>query len=202
MQFGVLDAAAGRKLRAVKRLGPAVVALREVVNERPGERWYLAQALVGLGDLHRGEATRALPRGSLKRVTDAMKRQASELETAQDFYIEAAQQMQPTWTAEATSHLAVGYLELSVRLLELRASPGRLSDFERQGLQSWIDAQRPGLDRKSRDAFRLCADVFTETGLNNPTTQVCREMLRPTEPVEDVVPITPDRSGSPSPEPR
>ncbi len=177
VQLGSLDLLAGRKLRAVERLGAAVVALREEVQERPTERWYLAQALVGLGDLHRMEAARALPRGSLAALTAALGERAGALGTAQDFYVEAAQQQQPTWTAAATLHLGEGFLDLGSRLLEIRDEPGDLSALERAGLAAWIDGRSPDLHRKARDAFRLCADVFTEMGLDDRSTRACRSAL-------------------------
>ncbi len=177
VQLGSLDRSAGRRMAAVTRLGDAVLSLRDVVDELPDERWYLAQALVGLGDLHAEEAARGLPRGDLATLTTALGERADALALAQGFYIEAAQQQQPTWTAAATRRLGDAYLALGSRLLELRDAPGRLSAFEQTGLAAWIDGRSPELHRKARDAYRLCADVFTETALDDASTKACRAAL-------------------------
>ena len=202
VQLGSLDAAAGRRLRAVTRLGRAVLALRDAVVEQPDERWYLAQALVGLGDLHRLDATKPLPRGSLEQVTRGLGDRAEALAVAQAFYIEAAQQQLPPWTAAATLHLGEAYLALGQRLQEVRGAPGRLSEFERAGLWAWIDGRSPDLHRKARDAFRLCVDVFTETSLDDRSTKACRAALEsfPEDRLREA-PTRP-RSESPSPAPR
>ena len=201
VQLGSLDAAAGRRLRAVTRLGQAAVALRDAVDEHPDERWYLAQALVGLGDLHRRESIKALPRGSLARLTEALGVRAESLAVAQGFYVEAAQQRQPAWTAAATLHLGEAYQSLNQQLVDLRRAPGRLSEFERAGLTAWIDARSIDLLRKARDSFRLCEDVFTEMGLDDRSTRACREAVEMFDAEPRYGPTRP-RSESPSPAPR
>ncbi len=202
VQIGSLDADAGRRLAAVVRLGDVVLALRHAVEEAPAERWYLAQALVVLGDLHRDEATKPLPRGSLARVAEAVGGRATALGVAQSFYVEAAQQRQPTWTAAATLSLGHGYLAVASQLLEVRQNPGRLSPIERAGLTAWIDERSPDLHRKARDSYRLCVDVFTETALDDRSTRACRTALEafPEDRLRKAA--TRPRSESPSPAPR
>lgn len=175
VQLGTLYAVEGRTLCAVQKLGPVVVGLREEVVDAPGERYYLAQSLVGLGDLHRRDALAPVPRRSFKRLIQELGGRAEALATAQAFYVEAAQQQQPTWTAAATLHLGDAYIGLVERLEEVASNPGRLRDFERLALSAWIDGRLPDLRQKARDAYRLCADVFTETGLDDRSTRACRQ---------------------------
>lgn len=174
VQIGALDAELGRARRAVAVLSPAVEALRE---QQPEGTWYLAQALVAMGDLH-ADASRRI-RLRPPRVARRLGRRADRLATGMQFYGEASALHEPTWAAAATLHLGEAFLGLARELDELRqrleAAPRRTP--EDQAILAFLAQQVPNTAGKARDSLRLCELVFTETGLDDASTRACRAEL-------------------------
>ncbi len=180
VQIGALDARLGRARAAAARLGPAIEALRERVADQPTEGWYLAQALVAMGDLHGGAAAKIPLRLNVPpRVGRRLGRRAERLEIAQAFWAEAAARHEATWAAASMLHLGMAYLALARELdslrTELLALPRRSE--ARQVLSLWLATQVPNIGRKARDGLRLCELVYTETALDDPSTRSCRQQL-------------------------
>ncbi len=177
VQIGSLDARLGKARAAAARLGPTIDVLRQRSTDHPAEGWYLAQALVAMGDLHGGAAARIPLRLNVPpRVGRRLARRAERLEIAQGFWAEATAHHEPTWAAASMLHLGEAYLALALELAALRtqlqALP-RLSDA-RQVLNHWLATQIPNIGRKARDGLRLCELVYTETALDDPSTRACR----------------------------